>query len=567
MYRILRPDGEVRHVHELAKAEMNEAGRLVFLKGTIQDITPQIDAEKALRESQERFTFAVEGAGDGVWDWDIPGNVVQYSRLYAEMLGYRPEEFYRTPDAWEKDVHPDDLPLAQERLDAYLQDRRTSYEVELRIRCKNGRYKWVLCRSTVAERDSSGHPTRVIGIHSDIDERKRVETELIRAREEAERANRAKSEFLSNMSHELRTPLNAIIGFGQLLEYEESLDADQRDSVAEILKAGQHLLTLINEILDLAKVESGHLEFSLEPVAVADVVEECLTLVRAQAAKRGIQLCTEDLNGAVVQADRTRLKQVLLNLLSNAIKYNREQGQVDVALASSAPERLQIRVTDTGKGIAPEDHAALFQPFNRLEAEGSAIEGTGIGLSISRRIAERMGGRLEMESQPGVGSCFWVELPGEMHQPTFEVVTPPARPSEPVDDLEHSPVLYIEDNPANLKVVEKLLRGRRRIQLFTAKAPEQGIILAREQRPALILLDIHMPGLSGFEVLEILRQDPETRDIPVVAVSANAMPDDITRARQAGFDHYLTKPLDVTAFLETLDAYLKDSNAKQNGQA
>jgi PAS domain S-box-containing protein len=571
-YRIVRPSGEVRHVHELARGERNSQGALVRLNGTVQDITERVEAEKALRESQERFTFAVEGAGDGVWDWDIPGNVIQYSRLYSEMLGYQPEEFSRNPETWERDVHPSDLPLATERLNAYLGNRRKNYEVELRIRCKDGHYKWILCRSTVAERDSAGNPTRVIGIHSDIDSRKQVEAALIQAREEAERANRAKSEFLSSMSHELRTPLNAIIGFGQLLEYEEGLDEDTQDNVAEILTAGRHLLDLINDILNLAKVESGQLAFSPEPVTVAEAVGECLELVRSQAAKRGIQLSMKGLEGALVQADRTRLKQVLLNLLSNAIKYNREQGQVHVTLKAPDAERLQIRVTDTGEGVAPEDHAALFEPFNRLAAEGSAIEGTGIGLSIARRMTELMGGHLEVESELGVGSCFWVELPGEMAQPTFEAFETdetgeaPAEMADPDDYLEHPPVLYIEDNPANLKVVEKLLRDRRRIQLFTAAAPEQGIVLAREQRPALILLDIHMPGLDGFEVLEILREDPGTRDIPVVAVSANAMPDDIKRAKRAGFNDYLTKPLDITTFLQTLDAYLKTHDAARNAR-
>ncbi|MDR5900361.1 PAS domain-containing protein [Halomonas vilamensis] len=565
-YRIVRPSGEVRYVHELARGERDSQGALLRLSGTVQDITERVEAEKALRESQERFTFAVEGAGDGVWDWDIPGNVIHYSRLYSEMLGYGPEEFSREAHAWENNVHPDDRFLIKERFNAYLKNHQKAYQVEFRLRCKNGHYKWILSRSTVAESDSAGRPTRVIGIHSDIDARKQVETALIHAREEAERANRAKSEFLSSMSHELRTPLNAIIGFGQLLEYEEGLDEEAQDNVAEILTAGRHLLELINDILNLAKVESGQLDVSSEPVAVDEIVEECLGLVRGQATKGGIQITTEALEGAVVRADRTRLKQVLLNLLTNAVKYNREQGQVDVTLAAPDSERLQIRVTDTGRGVAPEDHAALFEPFNRLAAEGSTIEGTGIGLSIARRMTELMGGRLDVESELGVGSCFWVELPGETHQPIFKVVESHAETSLPDDLIEHPPVLYIEDNPANLKVIEKLLRGRRRIQLFTAAIPEQGIILAREQRPALILLDIHMPGMNGFEVLEILREAPETRHIPVVAVSANAMPEDIKRAKRAGFNDYLTKPLDVTAFLETLDAYLKTDDATRNAQ-
>ncbi|XKH61666.1 PAS domain-containing protein [Halomonas sediminis] len=407
-YRILRPSGEMRHVHELARMEQNQEGQLSLLVGTIQDITERVEADRELRESQERFIFAVEGAGDGVWDWNAHNGIMHFSRLYMVMLGYRHHELAHHIDTWAKLVHPQDLSHAQD----YFEGRSKSYSIELRLRCKNGHYKWILCRNTIVARDTEGRPSRVIGIHSDIDARKQVETALINAREEAERANRAKSEFLSSMSHELRTPLNAIIGFGQLLEYEESFDEDQQDNVAEILKAGRHLLVLINEVLDLAKVESGHLDLSLEPVSVAEVVEECLGLVRGQATERGIRISTQGLENGVVRADHLRLKQVLLNLLSNAVKYNREQGKIKVTLEMSGDdEHLQIRVSDTGKGIAPEHRIALFEPFNRLEAEGSPIEGTGIGLTIARRITELMGGRLEVESELGVGSCFCIELP------------------------------------------------------------------------------------------------------------------------------------------------------------
>ncbi|MEQ6916373.1 response regulator [Halomonas aquatica] len=556
-FRVVWPDGRVRRLLAQGAVLHDEKGDALQMLGVVQDITERVEADRALRESQERFIFAVEGAGDGVWDWDIPRNVTHYSRLYSEMLGYPPEEFSLDGQALQRHIHPDDLPLIQERVNGFLENRRNTYKIEVRLRCKDGRYKWILCRSTVAARDIEGKPIRVIGIHSDIDARKEAEAALIRAREEADRANRAKSEFLSNMSHELRTPLNAIIGFAQILEYEEGLGVDQQDSVAEILKAGHHLLVLINEVLDLAKVESGRMDLFLEPVSVAKVVEECLGLVRGQAAKRGIQISTEGLEGAVVQADRTRLKQVLLNLLSNAVKYNREAGQVKVGSIPLGEMRLQIQVTDTGMGIAPEDHAALFQPFNRLAAEGTAIEGTGIGLSIARRLTELMDGHLEVESELGVGSCFSIELPNELHRPPSEMSETQTAASEPDGHHAQQAVLYIEDNPANLLVVEKLLRGRSHIRLFTAEVAEQGIAMARDQRPALILLDINLPGLNGFEVLEILRNDPMNRGVPIVAVSAITMPDDIKRARRAGFDDYLTKPLDEVAFLETVDAHLK----------
>ncbi len=392
--------------------------------------------------------------------------------------------------------------------------------------------------------------------------RQRTE-DLERARAEAERANHAKSEFLSRMSHELRTPLNAILGFGQLLEL-QTVSESQRAQVREILHAGRHLLTLIDEVLDLARVETGHLAVSPEPVALRPLVEECLTLVRPTATARGVQLLeTSPLCAVHVRADRTRLKQVLLNLLSNAIKYNRADGTVGVSCqteldegARGGPPLLRIRVDDTGPGLDAVQQQRLFVPFERLDAEARQIQGTGIGLALSKRLVELMGGQIGVDSTPGRGSSFWLRLP------KAEAPPPPALPAAAPGLDGTAPrtrrldVLCIEDNPANLRLVEQIFGHRPDLRLLTAMTPALGLELARSQRPALVLLDINLPDMDGYAVLQCLRDHPATRAIPVLAVSASAMPRDLERAKAAGFAGYVTKPVDVRELLSRIDALL-----------
>jgi PAS domain S-box-containing protein len=409
--------------------------------------------------------------------------------------------------------------------------------------------------------------------HTDITELKLTEEALVVSRDEAQRANRAKSNFLTSMSHELRTPLNSILGFAQLMDYDATLPQAHKDNVQEILGAGRHLLQLINEILDLARVESGRSALDMEPVEVDTVVQECLHLVATAADVRQIALTYEPLPGEAVRADRTRLRQVLLNLLSNAIKYNVVGGSVQVRVLSVDHQTLRLVVQDTGAGIAAERLGELFQPFSRLGAEGTGIEGTGIGLSIARRLAEMMGGTVGVESEVGVGSRFWIELardaladPVTRPMPEFEMAGPlgavpgndPHTGGTPVAataTVQHS-VLYIEDNLVNLRLVAKILARKPHIEVLTAQTPALGIAMALKHRPALILLDINMPGMDGFAVLEVLQSDPALTGIPVVAVSANAMASDIERGRVAGFADYLTKPLDVGRFNGVIDHWL-----------
>lgn len=381
--------------------------------------------------------------------------------------------------------------------------------------------------------------------------------ELERARRTAEKANQAKSEFLSSMSHELRTPLSAILGFAQLLESgSPAPTAPQKRSVDQILKAGWYLLELINEILDLALIESGKLSMSLEAVSLSEIMIECEMMVEPQAKRHGISVTFAPLEaGCFIHADRTRMKQVLINLLSNAIKYNRVKGTVLVESRLQTTDSVRISVTDSGEGLTPEQIAQLFQPFNRLGQEMGEEQGTGIGLVVAKRLVECMGGAIGVESTPGAGSVFWIEL-RLTAAPTTDTHETLQTGALQIDLPHESPLqtlLYVEDNPANMMLVEGIIARRPDIRLLGARNGKDGIELARSALPDVILMDINLPGISGIDAMKILAIDFSTSHIPVIALSANAMPRDIEKGMEAGFFRYLTKPIKVVEFMKTLD--------------
>jgi protein-histidine pros-kinase len=396
----------------------------------------------------------------------------------------------------------------------------------------------------------------VSAVIRDITQRKAEEAELIKARQAAELASAAKSDFLSSMSHELRTPLSAVIGFSQLLELdrERNLTEKQREYVRYIITSGNHLLDLVNQVLDLAGIEAGRLKLSPERVVVRTVFEEVRHTMLPLAQKAGIALearAPEVL--ADIHADALRLRQILLNLVSNAIKYNRAGGAVSLSALSVPGERVRLLVADTGMGIAPERHAELFMPFQRLGAELSGVEGTGIGLALSRRLVEAMSGSIGFSSERGTGSTFWVELPAEK-SPTVEAAD--GLQSSALASQGGYSLLYVEDNPANLHLMEHLLSALPDVGLLAAPTPQLGLDLAIAHRPDIIVLDINLPGMSGVDLLQRLKAAPETRDIPVLALSAAALPGDVRRGLAAGFFRYLTKPLDVSAFLAAVEEAL-----------
>ncbi|MBK1672255.1 hypothetical protein CKO35_02845 [Ectothiorhodospira shaposhnikovii] len=394
--------------------------------------------------------------------------------------------------------------------------------------------------------------------HQDITDIKRNQTALLEAKEEAERASRAKSEFLSSMSHELRTPMNAVLGFAQLMEIDPALNPEQQEHVQEILRGGRHLLQLINQVLDLASVEAGRIDLSLENVCIEEILEECITLVRPLAAERRIRIHDACPPGCITLADRMRLKQILINLLSNGIKYNRQGGTLDIRGEDHPQEgTITVSVTDTGRGIAPDRLSELFEPFNRLDADVMETEGTGIGLAISRRLAEVMGGHIEVESLPGKGSTFRVCLPrGEQ----TDSCTRLPQDGSLGDHAEREPstrtILHIDDNPANIRLVAQLLRRHGQLRLLNSPNPRFGLELAAAHQPDLILLDINMPEMDGYQVLRRLRTDPATTGIPVIALTACATRRDMERGRSEGFAAYLTKPLELSRFLKALDEVL-----------
>ena len=459
-------------------------------------------------------------------------------------------------------IPPDQWPFARVLRGEKLHDW------EVRIRRVQSDWQRVFSYGGTLVNDASGQPTMAVVTISDFTERKRFERalqqtniEMESAKSAAEKANLAKSDFLSGMSHELRSPLNAILGFAQLMESDSPAPtASQTARLAQILQAGWYLLRLINEILDLAVIESGQLLLSREAVSLAEVMSECQSMMEPEAQQRGIRMTFPHFNNPVfVRADMTRLKQIVINLLSNAIKYNKEQGTVVVDCTVSAPARIRISVKDTGAGLPPEKVAQLFQPFNRLGQEAGSVPGTGIGLVVTKRLAELMNGVLGVESTPGEGSVFWCELTSvaapqlEIQGGEIEV----ARRPESVAGMPQRTVLYVEDNPANMMLVEQLIERCPDLRMITAVNGTLGIKLARSAQPTVILMDINLPGISGIKALKILREDPATAHIPVVALSANAMPRDIAKGMQAGFFRYLTKPIKIKELMDTLNAALE----------
>lgn len=557
-HRCVWPDGSVHWMLERGDVVRDAAGKPLHMLGVVQDVTARKLAELALRESRGRLEEAQRIAHLGNWEANLLTGELHWSDQIYHIFGYDPATFTPSVEAFYEAVHPDDMELVR------ASERRAEdtgvHDVVHRIVRPDGAVRWV---RELAELhvDANGKPLRLAGTVQDVTTLKQTELELIRAKEQAEHASRAKSEFLSNVSHELRTPLNAILGFAQLLEMDTDLPAEHRQSTDEILKAGHHLLDLINDVLDLEKVEAGRVELTLEAVACDGLMAECARLVDVTARERGVTLETRSAPVAV-QADRVRLKQTLLNLLSNAIKYNTAGGRVMLDL-DAGNDMVRIRVTDTGPGISVERQAQLFQAFNRLGAERSGIEGTGIGLVISRRLVEMMGGRIGVESSSGAGSTFWIELPAARETPTGAQAAAPASPLSATGAVRQSVVLYVEDNAPNLRLMSQLFERRPHVNLLTAHSGFLGLDLAAAHGPDLVLLDINLPGMDGYEVLRRLRGLPGMDGVPVVAVTANAMPQDVDRGLAAGFSEYLTKPLDVERLFSVVDRLLASDGAGQ----
>jgi len=511
-------------------------------------------AENALHASEARFRNVLDTVPIGVVYTDLAGRVLQSNPHYCELTGYDEGELARLDPA--ALTHPEDFANDQLLTAQLVAGEIPMYRRHKRCLNRAGEIVWV--RSTVSLlRDAEQAPWRLVGVVEDITEHLRLE-EAERAREAAELSNRAKSDFLSRMSHELRTPLNAMLGFAQLLEIDRRnpLTAGQRPWVAQIQQAGWHLLEMINDVLDLSRIDSGNLRLQTTTLELGELVDATTALVASDAAARGIRISQQLApEASAVLGDATRVKQILTNLLSNAVKYNIDNGRVHVASRIAAPDVVEISVTDTGMGMTPEQMDELFRPFNRLGRERTALQGTGIGLVISRRLAELMGGSIRVKSVPGEGSSFILKLP--------KAIDPDTMPSS-LDDLAALPadyhrrmVLYVEDNETNIEVMRGILAQRAQVQMEIAVSGLGGLGAIRERAPHLILLDMHLPDMSGLELLRHLKADPATSSIPVIVVSADATAQQVDAALDAGAVRYLTKPVGVNELLAAVDELLE----------
>jgi PAS domain S-box-containing protein len=535
----------------MTAAELHHPTLLTMLCNLIDSIERELQLRKNNRQLHMLNQIMIESTRNGIIVTDTDGCVTEFNEFAEKLTGIKKEEILGKSV---KTIQP-----AGRYIDELLKNGNKYEDVELIFEETADRVRTICLFDVLPIFDEKSVLAGAFGQFRDI-------TETFEAKEEAEKASKAKSEFLSSMSHELRTPLNAILGFAQLLEFEteDPLSDTQLDDVREIMKAGNHLLELINEILDLSRIETNKLQVTLNSVEVNPLLEECLSLIQpiAESKKISISWHPTALNVAV-SADRTRLKQAIINLLTNAIKYNKLEGSVTVIGKPVANNRYKLSVIDTGYGIDESEIAYIFQPFHRL-AKHSAIEGTGIGLSITKQLIDLMGGKIGVNSKISHGSEFWIEL--------NKVVDGASDALGGADGFEQlgaakekvHTILYVEDNQANLALVSRILKGHPDLRLLSAPNAETGIEMATKHRPDLILMDINLPDMSGFEAFKCLRNMEGTKEIPVIAISANAMPTDIKQGTDLGFLKYITKPISVPHFMEDIQDVLKGESAHEN---
>lgn len=554
-----RADGSVRQLRaSFVPLALGSAELPISCVATFRDITAEQAAAQALADAEQRWKVALEAVVDGVWDFDTETGRVYYSRSWKAMLGHAENEIGDSIDEWIERVHPEDRRRIKAEIADYRRGSDRSYQSEHRLRHKDGHYLHILDRGKTVDRRDDGQPRRVVGTHTDITRQKTTEQALL-DKQAAELASRAKSEFLSRMSHEMRTPLNAVIGFTQLLQLraDHAAPALVSQYSQHILQAGQHLLALVNDVLDLQRVEEGMLALELQPLELESMLRHAFDFLGPSAIKRQVRVVHTMEPSLHVLADPQRLRQVILNIGSNGIKYNRVGGELRCIARAVDDAHVCITIEDTGPGLTPQQTDRLFQPFERLGRETSSTEGTGLGLIIARRLVEEMGGQLTLSSEAGRGTRVSIELPRAvaLSNPPQKVQPMTARSLDHAagEARERLRMLYVEDNRINALLFEETLRLRADIDLRIAEDGPEALSLVEAWQPHVLVLDAHLPGASGHEVLGSLRALPGLDRAPAFMCSADALPEDVQRALEAGFDGYWTKPIDIDRVLRDLE--------------
>ena len=543
----------------LSVGEVIERDERLYI-GVITDLSESKRLTSSLAESEHRLRLSQTYANIGTWDWNIKTGELFWSERIAPMFGGYDGSLETSYDNFINAIHIDDRANVIDAIDKAI-NQEEEYSIEHRVVWKNGNVRWLKEQGGV-ERDENGEPFRMLGVVQDVTKEKLLNEEIQHARNLAEQANTAKSHFLSSMSHELRTPLNGILGFAQILGSDSQLTKVQTDAASQIEKSGWHLLELINDVLEFSKIESGKINLDIKDVEIVSLIEECIDICKPIAQQFNTKISTNILNELLtVRADQTRIKQCLINLLSNAIKYNKKDGAVLITAAEINSKKIIISVKDNGQGMTKEQLEHLFESFNRLGRENDNIEGTGIGLVITKRLIEAMDGQISVQSEAGSGSTFTIELYSGAKSIQRETETPRPTPvltkKEQFSTTTTKPkVLYIEDNPVNIKLVERVLKTHANVELLTAHSGSIGYQLATSSAPDIVLLDMSLPDIDGREVFLKLQNNDATKDVPVIAFSADANQESIDDALKLGFKHYLTKPLNISDFLSTLSSLI-----------
>ena len=560
-------DGKVMYTQVSLIPDFDDTGDVQGMFVLSFDITERKKSEEEVEKAKGALDIAQSIAKIGSWERNFAEKSIYWSDEHYRIFGLDPAGKKINVDQFFDLIHPDDRERMRKLAPNEISELDSNYSNDFRIIRPDGTERMIHGEGKILF-DEQSHPIGIRGTSQDITERKRVEEALEEAHREAEFANKAKSDFLSSMSHELRTPMNAILGYAQLLlqNKKELLQDRQPKQVGQILKSGQHLLKLINDILDLAKIESGRVAMEFMKVETSEVIEECIGVISSLAERHNIEIKLSDFAAPdlVVTADRTRLNQAMLNLLSNAIKYNKPGGSIKVSSAPTADQKIRITVEDTGIGIPLERQAEIFEPFSRLGADQMGIEGTGIGLTITKQLIELMDGEIGFHSTFDEGSSFWIELPISK---SIELAEKPSNfNGQGLENVygisadDQFVLLYIEDDSSNLHLMEEFIDNVPYLNLLTATSAEDGLDIARQQRPDIIIMDINLPGMSGIDAMAFLSNHKDTKEIPVIALSAAAMPHDLQKGKEAGFFNYMTKPFDIEEVLKNINKALKISN-------